>query len=176
MRVPWIARRSNWSILKEINPEYSLEELMLRLKVQYCWPPDAKSQLIGKDPDARKDGRQEEKGMTEDEMVGQYHRLDGDEFEQALGDSEGQGSLSCYSPWGHKESDVPERLNHNNNVIYICVCVCILPGISLPPPCILNIYLFTLIFKETGDFPANPVVKASSSNAGGPGFNTWLGS
>ena len=56
-------------------------------------------------------GRQEEEGTTEDEMVGWYHRLDGYEFEQALGDGEGQGSLACCSPWGHKESDMTEQLN-----------------------------------------------------------------
>ena len=66
------------------------------------WPPDAKSQLTGKDPDVRKDWGREEKGVTEDEMVGWHHRLSGHEFEQTLGDSEGQGSLVCCSPWGHK--------------------------------------------------------------------------
>ena len=65
-----------------------------------------KNQLIGKDPDARKDLRQEEKGTTEDEMVGWLHRLNGHEFEQALGDGEGQGSLAYCSPWGHKELDM----------------------------------------------------------------------
>ena len=69
LRVSQTARRSNQSILKEINPEYSLERLMLKLK-PILWPPDAKSQLTGKDPDAGKDRMQEEKGMTEDNMVG----------------------------------------------------------------------------------------------------------
>ena len=64
------------------------------------WPPDAKSWLLRKDPDAGKDWRQEEKGMTEDEMVGWHHRLNGHKFEQAPGDGEGQGSLACYCPWG----------------------------------------------------------------------------
>ena len=68
-RVPWTARWSNQSILKEINPAYSLERLMLKLKLQYL-TTDMKSQLIGKDPDAGQDSRQE-KGMTEDEMVGE---------------------------------------------------------------------------------------------------------
>ena len=71
--------------------------------------PDAKSQLTGKDPDAGKDWRQEEKGMTEDEMVGWHHWLDGHEFEQVLGDGDGQGSLACCSPWGHKETDTTEQ-------------------------------------------------------------------
>ena len=69
------------------------------------WPPDVKSWLIREDPDAGKDWRQKEKGMTEDEMVGWYHQLNGHEFEQALGDGDGQGSLVCCGPWGHKESD-----------------------------------------------------------------------
>ena len=74
------------------------------------WPPDAKNWLTGKDPNAGKDWRQEEKGMTEDEMVGWHHQLDEDEFEQALGVG-GQGSLACCSPWGLKESDTTEQLN-----------------------------------------------------------------
>ena len=78
------------------------------------WPSDAKSWLIRKDPDAGKDWRQEEKGMTEDEMVEWHHRLYGHEFEQAPGDGEGQGSLECCSPWGHKELDMTEWLNNNN--------------------------------------------------------------
>ena len=79
------------------------------------WPPDAKNWLAGKDPDAGKDWRQEEKGMTEDEMVGWHHLLNGHEFEQALGVGDGQGSLACYSPWGHKELDTIERLNWTDN-------------------------------------------------------------
>ena len=70
------------------------------------WPSDAKSWLIGKDPDAGKDWGQEEKGAIEDEMVGWHHWLNGHEFEPTQGDSEGQGSLVCCSPWGREESDV----------------------------------------------------------------------
>ena len=70
------------------------------------WPPDAKSWLIAKDLDAGKDWGQEEKWETEDEMVGWHHRLSGHEFEQIPGDTEGQGSLVCCSPWGHKVSDM----------------------------------------------------------------------
>ena len=69
------------------------------------WPPDVKNWPIGKEPDAGKDWRQEEKGTTEDEMVGWRHWLDGHEFEQAPGDSEEQGSLVCCSPWGHEDSE-----------------------------------------------------------------------
>ena len=77
------------------------------------WPSDAMSWLIGKDPDAGKDWRQEERGMTKEEMVGWHHWLSGREFEQALGDSEGQGSLACCSPWGCQELDMTEQLNNN---------------------------------------------------------------
>ena len=69
------------------------------------WPVDANSQFIGKDPDAGKDWVQEGKGMIEDKMVGWHHWLSGHEFEQGPGDNERQGSLTCYSPWGHKDSD-----------------------------------------------------------------------
>ena len=78
------------------------------------WPPDVKSQLIRKDPDSGKDRRREEKGLTKGEMFGLHHRLNGQEFEQSLGDDEGQGSLACCSPWGHKELDTTERLNNNS--------------------------------------------------------------
>ena len=77
------------------------------------WPPDVKSRLIGQDPDARKDRRQEEEGTTEDEMVRWHHQLNGYQFEQTPGDGEGQRSLVCCSPWGHKESDMTEWLNNN---------------------------------------------------------------
>ena len=74
------------------------------------WPPDAKNWLLGKDPDSGKDWRQE-KGTTEDEMVGWHHRHNGHEFEQAPRVGDGQGGLACCSPWGRKESDMTERLN-----------------------------------------------------------------
>ena len=102
MRLPWIAKSSNHSILKEISPEYSLEGLILKLKLQLLWPPDEKSRLIGKDPDAGKDGGQEEKGKTETEMVGWHHQFNGQELGQTPGDGEEQGSLVT---WVRKESD-----------------------------------------------------------------------
>ena len=104
-RVPWTAKRSNQPVLKEINPKYSLEGLMLKL--QYF----AKTQLIRKDSDTGKDWRQEEKGMTEDKMVGWHHWLNGHKFEQAPGDGEGQGSLACCSPWGRRGLNTSEWLN-----------------------------------------------------------------
>ena len=81
---------------------------MLKLKLQYF---GHLIRLIGKDPDAEKDWRQEKKGMAESKMVGWHHQLDGHEFEQALGVGDGQGSLACCSPWGHKELDTIEQLN-----------------------------------------------------------------
>jgi len=75
------------------------------------WPPDVKKWLIGKDPDAGRDWRQEQKEMTEDEMVGWHHRCNGHEFEQTPGVGDGQGSLVCCSPRGHQESNTTERLN-----------------------------------------------------------------
>ena len=81
------------------------------------WPRDAKKWDIWKHLDAEKDWRQEEKGMTEDEMVGWHHLLNGHEFEQALGVGDGQGSLECWGPWGHKEMDTAERLNWTKSTL-----------------------------------------------------------
>ena len=79
------------------------------------WPPDVKKWLTGKDSDAGKDWRKEEKGMTECEMVAWHRWFNEHEFEQTLGGSEGQGSLACCSPWGHKELDMTESLNNNTD-------------------------------------------------------------
>ena len=104
-RVLWTARRSNQSILKEINPEYSLEGLMLKLQYfgHLMWRADS----LEKNPNAGKDWGQEDKGATEDEMTRWHPRLNGHELEQTLGDSEGQGCLACCSPWGHKNGTWP---------------------------------------------------------------------
>ena len=108
LRIPWTARRSNQSILKEISPGCSLEGMMLKLYLghlmQRVW-------LIGKDSDAGRDWGQEEKGMTEDEMAGWHHWLDGHEFEWTPGIGDGQGGLVCCDSWGRKESDTTEQLN-----------------------------------------------------------------
>ena len=113
LRVPWTARRWNQSILKEINPEYSLEGLMLKFQL---WPPDAKSWLIGKDPDAGKDWGEKEKG-AEDEMVRQHHQFNGHEFEQTPGDSEGQWSPGVLQSTGSQSSGhnwVTKQSNHTS--------------------------------------------------------------
>ena len=110
-RVPWTARRSNQSILKEISPEYSLEGLMLKLKLWYFGHLMQRTDSSEKTLMLGGIGGQELKGTTEDEMAGWHHWLNGHEFEQAPGVGDGHGGLLCCSPWGHKESDTTERLN-----------------------------------------------------------------
>ena len=86
LRVPWKERRSNQSIVKEINPEYSfIGKTNAKAEAPILWPPDVKSWLIGKDPDAGKDWKQKEKGAAEDEIVRWHHQLNWQEFEQTLG-------------------------------------------------------------------------------------------
>ena len=114
LRVPRTARRSNQSILKKSTWIF-IGRTDDEAEAPILWPPDAKSWLIRNDPDAGKDWRRGEKGTTEDEMVGWHHQLNGHEFEQAIGNGEGRGSLVCCGPWGCKESDTAEWLNKNNN-------------------------------------------------------------
>ena len=105
------------------------------------WPPDAKNCLIWKEPDAGKDWRQEEKGMTVDEMAGHDHGLDGRESEWTPGVGNGQGGLVCCDSWGRKESDTTERLNWTELKIKIKI-------------------------SNFGDFPGGPVIKHPPTNAG----------
>ena len=122
LRVPWTAGRSNQSILKEISPEYSLEGLMLKLKLQYfghlMWRTDSleKTLMLGKTEDRRKRGWQRMRwldGIT-DSIDMNLSKL----WELVL---DGQGSLACCRPWGHKESDTTEQLNWTEHSIYILV-------------------------------------------------------
>ena len=110
LRVPWTVRRSNQSILKEMSSEYSLERLMLKLQyfghLMRRMDSSEKTLMLGKIEGGKRRG-----WMTEDEMVGWHHWPNGHEFERALGGGGGQGSLACWSPRGHKESDTTERLN-----------------------------------------------------------------
>ena len=110
LRVPWTARRSNQSILKEINPGISLEGMMLKLKLQYFGHLMRRFDSLDK-TDAGRDWGQEEKGTTEDEMAGWHHGLDGRESESTPGVGDGQGGLVCCDSWGCKESETTERLN-----------------------------------------------------------------
>ena len=100
--------------IKSVNPKQNQPWIFIgrtgaEAETTIIWPPDVKNWLIGKDPGAGKDWGQEE--MTEDEMVGWHHWLNGHEFEQVPGVSDGQGGLACCSSWGHKELDMTEQLN-----------------------------------------------------------------
>ena len=113
LRVPWIAE------IKPTHPKASQPWIHIgrtdaEAEAPILWPPDGKSQFIVKDPDAGKGWGQEEKGETQDEIVGWHHQLNGSEFEQIPGDSEGQGSLACCHSWGRKKSDTTEWLNDSN--------------------------------------------------------------
>ena len=104
--------------IKTINPKGNQSWIFIgttdaKAEAPMLWPSDVKNWLLRKDPDAGKDWRWEEKGTTEDEMVGWHHQLDGHEFEQAPGVGDGQGSLACCNPWAPKESDRTELLNWN---------------------------------------------------------------
>ena len=117
LRVPWTPRRSKQSMLKEISPEYSLEGVMLKLKLQYLGhlmrraDSFEKTRLIGKGPDAGKDWGQEEKGTTEDEMVGWHHRLNGRGFGWTPGVGDGQGGLACCGSQSHGVSKTWTQLS-----------------------------------------------------------------
>ena len=106
--------------IKPVNPKGNQSWIFVGrtdAEAPILWPPDVKSWLIGKDPDAGKDWRQEEKGTTEDEMVGWHHWLDGHKFEQAPGVGDRQESLACCSPSSPKESDMTEQLNWNKTKV-----------------------------------------------------------
>ena len=123
LRVPWTARRSNQSILKKISPEYSLEGLKLKLKLQYFGHLMRRANSLEKS-DAGKDWSQWEEGAAE---VGWHHWLDGPEFEWTPGVGDGQGRLACCSPRGRKESDMTEQLNWLTDLVR-----CVLREFSLP--------------------------------------------
>ena len=104
--------------IKPVNPRENQPWIFVgrtdaEIEAPIFWPPDTKNWLIGKDSDAGQDWRQEEKGTTEDEMIGRHYWLDGHEFEQALGVGDGQGGLACCSPWGHKELNTTEWLKNS---------------------------------------------------------------
>ena len=112
-------RNQSWKFIGRIDAE---------AETPILWPPDVKSWLIWKDPDAGKDRGQEEKGTTENEIVGWHHQLDGHGFGWALGVGNGQGGLACCSPWGCKESDMTEWLNWTE------VCMLIPKLLTYPSP------------------------------------------
>ena len=127
LRVPWTSWRSNQSILKEISPEFSLEVLMLKLKLQYFG--HLMQRTHWKRPWCWGKWRWEEKGMTEDEMVGWHHQLSGHGFVGTLGIGDGLGGLSFCGSWVHKELDMPEWLNLTEQYIQLVKSLS-----SLEPP------------------------------------------
>ena len=113
--------------IQSVNPKGNQSWIFIKrtdidAETPILWPLDVKNWLIGKDPDAGKDWRQEEKGMTEDEMVGWHHPLNGHEFEWAQGVGDGQGILACWNPWGCKESDISEQLNWTEHLHQQVLC------------------------------------------------------
>ena len=111
LKVHWTARRSNQSNFREINPVYSLEGLMLKLKLQYFGHLMQRTDSLEKVSNVGKDWGQKEKRASEDDMAGWYYRCNRYEFGQTSGDHEGQEGLVCCHPWGCKESDMSEQLN-----------------------------------------------------------------
>ena len=111
LRVPWPARRSNQSIVKEISPWVFFGRNDAKAETPILWPPHVKSWLIGKDSDAGRGWGQEEKGTTVDKMSGWHHWLDTHEFGWTPGVGDGQGGLAFCNLWGRKESDMTEILN-----------------------------------------------------------------
>ena len=122
LRVPWTARRSKQSILKEISPGCSLEGLILKLKLQYFGHLIRRVDSLEK-TDAGRDWGQEEKGTTEDEMAGWHHWLDGRESQWTLGVGDGQGGLACCDSWGRKVLDMTERLNWSDLIWSDCIAI-----------------------------------------------------
>ena len=114
-----------------------IERTHAEAKTLILWPPDAKNWLIGKEPDAGKDWRQEEKWTTKDELVRWHHQLNGHEFEQALGGGDGQGGLAFFSPWGCKKSDMTEQLNWTELILNFWCSLS--PHNFYPPKCTLPI-------------------------------------
>ena len=150
--VPWTARRSNQSILKEISPGCSLEGLTLKLKLQYFGhlmrraDSFEKTLMLGKIEGRRRKGGQEQNGTTGDEMAGWHHWLNGHGFGWTPGVSDGQGGLACFGSWGHKESDSTEWLNWTEGSCGKKA----LPqrGLAPPPPAFTSGWAFW--FKQAG--------------------------
>ena len=167
-------RPLNCKWIKPVNPKGNQSWIFTgntdaEAEASILWPPDGKSLLIGKDPDVGKDWRQEEKVMTEDKMVGWHHQFDGHEFEQTLGDSEGQGNLKCYSSWDHKELGMIEWLNkydisHSlSDLLHLGhkILFNLYSGVSTK--FLLSLYVF---------FSSNSRLNSGSSNI--PTFNLWI--
>jgi len=136
---PWGRKELDMTEVTSVNPKGNQSWIFIGrtdAEALILWPPDVKNWLIGKDPDAGKDWRQEEKGTIEDEMIGWHYQLDGREFEQALGVGDGQGSLVCCSPWGCKEADMTDWL-----IMYTHVHEEIRPVVKSRPSIVVGIFV-----------------------------------
>ena len=146
--------------IKPVNPKGNQPWIFIgrsdaEAEAPILWPPDAKNWLFGKDPGARKDWRQEEKGMTEDGMVGWHHQLNGHGFEQVLGVGDGQGGLACFRGSWHA-SRGSQRVRHDwvTELIYIHMCMCIYVYISV---CVcIHMYIYIMYIWS---FPSGSVVR-----------------
>ena len=131
----------NCKEIQPVNPKGKQSSIFIgrtdaEAETTILWLPDPKNWPIWKDPDAGKDWGQEEKLMTEDEVVGSHHRLNAHEFGWTLGAGDGQGSLACCSSWGCKESDMTEQLNWTElwpPFRLLCTCICVMYGPHLRP-------------------------------------------
>ena len=180
-RVPWTARRSSQSILKEINPEYSLKGPMLKLKFQYfgylIWRADSleKTLRLGKVEGGRRRGQQ-------DEMVGWHHWLNGHEFEQAPRESAGHRSLVCYSPWGFRvrhnwatEQQSRYRRVPSQGSLALLLCYYLFQDILLSTDCALAVCsLLRIWWMLTGDScPVELTIQVTSTLAVCAGWACW---
>ena len=131
--------------IKPVNPKGNQPWIFIgttdaEAEAPILWPPDAKSWLTGRDLDVKKDRRQEGRGTTENEMVLWHHQFNGHEFQQVLGDDEGQGNLVCCSPSGQSQTVELLNKNYKYTCVCVCVCVCVYVYISIllsqfvPPP------------------------------------------
>ena len=143
------------------------------------WPPDIKSWLTGEDSDAGKDWRRGEKGMTEDEIVGWHHSLDGHQFEQALGVGAWQGSLVCCSPWGSKDLDTAEQLNSKEKKQWRKVkahtspnCANQHPGLNSPRKSLINSNLESHLGQGPGQC-VHPMGETSNYSFQGSHLQSW---
>ena len=146
--------------IKPVNPKGNQPWLFIgrtdaKAETPILWPPDGKSQLIGKNPDAGKDVRQEEKGMTEYEMVGWHHGLNGHESEQTPGDSDRQGSLVCWSPWSHRVGHYLATERHQQWSKTQCMVL----GISLTTTSVHLQYLAKYVFEKLNLWKATAMVQ-----------------